>query len=143
MTAVTTATVRPATESDIPRVLALWRDVRGAAASSRDTPDAVRQLTEHTPDALLVAELDGDIVGVVIAAWDGWRGNIYRLAVRRDCRRKGIGLQLVNAGQERLRDKGCQRVTVLVFTEELGAEALWKAAGYDHDRAVVRFVRNL
>jgi ribosomal protein S18 acetylase RimI-like enzyme len=79
----------------------------------------------------------------VIAAWDGWRGNIYRLAVKRECRRLGIGLQLVNAGERHLSEKGVRRVTALVVTEELGAAALWKAAGYEQDSAVVRFVRNL
>jgi ribosomal protein S18 acetylase RimI-like enzyme len=133
-----TATVRPAEAADLPKVLALWEEARSEAASVPDTQDAL-----DTPDALLVAELDGDVVGAVIAAWDGWRGNIYRLAVRRECRRLGIGLQLVRAGEQRLRDKGVRRVTALVVTEELGAAALWKAAGYEQDSAVVRFVRNL
>jgi ribosomal protein S18 acetylase RimI-like enzyme len=138
-----TATVRPAEAADLPKVLALWEEARSEAASVPDTQDALDTLVAHTPDALLVAELDGDVVGAVIAAWDGWRGNIYRLAVRRECRRLGIGLQLVRAGEQRLRDKGVRRVTALVVTEELGAAALWKAAGYEQDSAVVRFVRNL
>jgi ribosomal protein S18 acetylase RimI-like enzyme len=140
---MTTATFRPATEADIPAVLALWEEARTVGASMPDTPDAVERLVEFAPDSLLVAEFEGDIVGAVIAAWDGWRGNIYRLAVRRDCRRRGFGLQLVRAGEELLRKKGARRITAIVVTEELGAEALWKAAGYAHDRAVVRFVRNL
>jgi ribosomal protein S18 acetylase RimI-like enzyme len=41
-----------------------------------------------------VAEGDGEIVGALIAAWDGWRGNMYRLAVREGHRREGIGLAL-------------------------------------------------
>jgi ribosomal protein S18 acetylase RimI-like enzyme len=142
MTAAT-AIVRPAESADFSQVLALWEDARSEDASIPDNEDALEMLIGHTPDALLVAELEGEVVGTVIAAWDGWRGNIYRLAVRRECRRLGIGLQLVNAGQERLRAKGVRRVTALVVTEELGAAALWKAAGYEEDRAVVRFVRNL
>ena len=138
-----TAVVRPAETADVGDVLALWEEARATEASLPDTPEAVQALIDHTPDALLVADLDGQIVGAVVAAWDGWRGNIYRLAVKRECRRLGIGLQLVNAGQERLREKGVRRVTALVVTEELGAAALWKAAGYEQDRAVVRFVRNL
>jgi ribosomal protein S18 acetylase RimI-like enzyme len=135
--------IRPGVAADVPAVLALWQEARSVAASTPDTPEGLQTLIEHTGDALLVAELDGDIVGAVIAAWDGWRGNIYRLAVRRECRRLGIGLQLVRAGEERLRDKGARRVTALVATEELGAAALWGAAGYEHDQNVARFVRNL
>jgi ribosomal protein S18 acetylase RimI-like enzyme len=137
------ATIRAALAADIPAVLALWEDVRSVAASMPDTPAGLQALIDHMPDSLLVADLEGEIVGTVIAAWDGWRGNIYRLAVRRDCRRLGIGLRLVAAGEARLHEKGARRVTALVATEELGAAALWGAAGYEHDRNVVRFVRNL
>jgi ribosomal protein S18 acetylase RimI-like enzyme len=137
------ATIRAALAADIPPVLALWQEARSVAASTPDTPAALQALIDHMPDSLLVADLEGEIVGAVIAAWDGWRGNIYRLAVRRDCRRLGIGLRLVAAGEARLVEKGARRVTALVATEELGAAALWGAAGYEHDRDVVRFVRNL
>jgi ribosomal protein S18 acetylase RimI-like enzyme len=135
--------IRPGMAADVEQVLALWQEARSVAATTPDTPEGLQVLIAHTEDALLVAELDGDIVGAVIAAWDGWRGNIYRLAVRRECRRLGIGLQLVRAGETRLREKGARRVTALVATEELGAAALWGAAGYEHDHNVARFVRNL
>lgn len=137
------ATIRAAQAADIPPVLALWQEARSVPASTPDTSAGLHALIDHMPDSLLVADLEGEIVGTVIAAWDGWRGNVYRLAVRRDCRRLGIGLRLVAAGEARLREKGAQRVTALVATEELGAAALWGAAGYEHDRNVVRFVRNL
>lgn len=135
--------IRPGVGADLEGVLALWQEARSVPASTPDTPDGLQTLIAHTEDALLVAELDGEVVGTVIAAWDGWRGNIYRLAVRRECRRLGIGLQLVRAGETRLREKGARRVTALVATEELGAAALWGAAGYEHDHDVARFVRNL
>jgi predicted MFS family arabinose efflux permease len=38
-------------------------------------------LLNADPEALLVAEVDGVVVGSLIAAWDGWRGSFYRLAV--------------------------------------------------------------
>ena len=56
----------------------------------------------------------GLIVGAVIAGWDGWRGNIYRLAVDAGHRRRGIGLQLVRAAEQYLHDCGVRRVTALV-----------------------------
>jgi ribosomal protein S18 acetylase RimI-like enzyme len=46
-------------------------------------------------------------VGTLVAAWDGWRGNMYRLAVLPEHRRAGIGRELVDAGYER--DKHLQR----------------------------------
>jgi len=135
--------VRPVEGTDIPEVLRLWETSRSITASIPDQPDFVRQLIEHTEDALLVAELDGRIVGALVAAWDGWRGNMYRLAVHRGHRRVGIARQLVRAGEERLRARGALRVTALVPREDEAAASLWSAAGYERDPYVERFVKNL
>src|SRR5829696_6246427 len=56
--------------------------------------------------ALLISERPGRVIGTLIAAWDGWRGNMYRLAVAVEERRSGVGLALVRAGEEHLRDCG-------------------------------------
>jgi len=93
--------------------------------------------------ALLISERPGRVIGTLIAAWDGWRGNMYRLAVAVEERRSGVGLALVRAGEEHLRDCGARRITALVGAEDEGALALWRAADYAHDRQVSRFVRNL
>jgi ribosomal protein S18 acetylase RimI-like enzyme len=92
---------------------------------------------------LLVAESDRQVVGVLIAGWDGWRGNVYRLAVLPSHRRQGIARQLVDAGHERLRAQGARRVTALVGGEEGAAHGVWRAVGYQRDEFVHRFVRNL
>ena len=135
--------IRAAAAGDIEAVLAVWAEARSAAAQTADDPDVVRQLLERDPGALLVAEADGAIVGVIIAGWDGWRGNVYRLAVMRDHRRQGIATQLVEAGHDRLRSLGARRVTALVGGEEGAAHRLWRAVGYQRDEFVHRFVRNL
>ena len=138
-----TAAIRAATRADVGAVLAVWAEARSAAARTPDDPRAVELLLERDPGALLVAELDGQVVGVLIAGWDGWRGNVYRLAVRPDHRLQGIARELVEAGHERLRTQGARRVTALVGGEEGAAHRLWRALGYQRDEFVHRFVRNL
>ena len=60
------------------------RTTPGGAASAR--------MVEHAPDLFFVAELDGEVVGTVLAGWDGHRGWIYSLGVRPDLQRSGIGV---------------------------------------------------
>jgi len=123
-------------------VLALWARARSAEASIPDDRAAVARAIDD--DALLVAELDGgEIAGTLIAAWDGWRGNMYRLAVGREHRRRGLARALVVAGEERLREVGARRITALVPREDAVAVALWRAAGYADDAAIARYVKNL
>jgi ribosomal protein S18 acetylase RimI-like enzyme len=135
--------VRRCEVRDLPGVLALWEQARSAHASTPDHRDTVERLITDSPAALLVAERDGEIVGALIAAWDGWRGNMYRLTVRKDCRRQGIGLQLTRAGEEYLRSRGARRVTALVAFDDDAAGGFWDAAGYPPDQATGRRVRNL
>jgi ribosomal protein S18 acetylase RimI-like enzyme len=135
-------TVRRCRPSDLPAVLELWAQARSDHASTPDRLADVERLVEDSPAALLVAERDDDVVGALIAAWDGWRGNMYRLAVRNGHRRQGIGLALTRAGEEYLRGCGARRVTALVAFDE-AAGGFWEAAGYPVDREIGRRVRNL
>ncbi len=137
------AQVRTATAADIDAVIAVWAEARSSAARTPDDPKVVEQLLERDPGALLVAESDGQVVGVLIAGWDGWRGNVYRLAVLPSHRRQSIARELVEAGHERLRAQGARRVTALVGGEEGAAHRLWRALGYQRDEFVHRFVRDL
>lgn len=124
-------------------MLELWAAERSSHASIPDRREDVERLLEGSPAALLVADADGALVGAVIAGWDGWRGNVYRLAVAAERRREGIGLMLVRAAEERLRSRGARRVTALVAYDDGVAGGFWDAAGYPLDREIGRRVRNL
>jgi ribosomal protein S18 acetylase RimI-like enzyme len=121
----------------------LWREAGSEYASTLDRIDDVERLVADSPAALLVAECQGEIIGALIAGWDGWRGNMYRLAVRDGHRREGIGLALIRAGEDYLRRCGARRVTALVAFDDKAAGAFWESAGYPFDREIGRRVRNL
>jgi ribosomal protein S18 acetylase RimI-like enzyme len=135
--------VRRCRRDDAPAVLELWQQARSEHASVADRLEDVEGLTGESPAALLVAERGGEIVGALIAAWDGWRGNMYRLAVREDARRQGIGLALTRAGEDYLRRCGARRITALVAFGDGAAASFWERAGYPNDREIGRRVRNL
>ena len=136
-------TIRRCWKQDAHVVLALWAQERSEHASTADRLEDVERLIADPPAVLLVAERDGEIVGALIAAWDGWRGNLYRLAVREGHRREGIGIALTRAGEEYLRERGARRITALVAFGDEAAGAFWESAGYPQDRKIGRRVRNL
>lgn len=135
--------IRRARYDDAQAVLDLWGQERSGHASTADHLEDVERLIEDSPAALLVADRGGEIVGALIAAWDGWRGNMYRLAVSKEHRRLSIGLELTRAGEEYLLSRGVYRVTALVAFEDEAAGAFWESAGYPQDREIGRRVRNL
>jgi ribosomal protein S18 acetylase RimI-like enzyme len=134
--------VRPSQPDEVDQVLRLWRE-SGRRAGATDDRAALTALLKRDPEAVLVAELDRRMVGSLIATWDGWRGNMYRLTVHPTIRRKGIARRLVEAGEKRLRAAGARRITALVSTEDSRAVHIWLAAGYEHDLRTGRFVKTM
>jgi len=134
--------IRPARADELEAILELWSET-GLGLRATDAPGSLEELLVADPDALLVAEEDGRIVGTLIAGWDGWRGNLYRLGVLPEYRRRGIGAALVREGERRLTERGAIRIVAAVGTDRRGADVFWEAVGYERDGSAQRFVRNL
>ncbi|HEY8171515.1 MAG TPA: GNAT family N-acetyltransferase [Dehalococcoidia bacterium] len=132
--------IRPCTPDEFDAVLALWRDA--AAATVTDDIEGLRALLEHDRDGLLVAIRGDAIVGTVIAAWDGWRGGIYRLVVAPSQRRRGLAGELVRAAVTSLEQRGVRRIAAVVDADDEQAMAFWTAAsrlGFERSEDRERF----
>jgi ribosomal protein S18 acetylase RimI-like enzyme len=129
--------LRPAGPADIPEVLDLWR--ASATPTSTDTAAAMHGLLRRDPGALIVAGPPRAIVGSVIAGWDGWRGSIYRLAVARTHRRRGIGRLLLHAAEERLVALGARRLHAIVVETDAHAVGFWDATEWEHQPGQRRY----
>ncbi|WP_305788268.1 GNAT family N-acetyltransferase [Symbioplanes lichenis] len=114
--------VRQFTPSDYDAVVAVWQ-----AAGREVVP---RSELTRDPQLYVVAERDGDVVGVVMGTWDGRRGWILRLAVHPGHRRRGIAGALVAELESRFRAIGCPRVNLLVMPDNEAGLGFWRAQGY-------------
>ncbi|MET8841646.1 GNAT family N-acetyltransferase [Streptomyces rubiginosohelvolus] len=134
--------IRSATPSDLDEVLAFWK---GAAegTSISDDGDGVARLVERDPEALILAEHEGGLVGTVIAGFDGWRCHLYRLAVHPDQRRRGVGSALLAAAEERFAALGGRRADAMVLDRNTSAHHAWRAAGYGPEPQWSRWVKHL
>ena len=88
------------------------------------------------PELLLVGEVEGTLVGAVIAGFDGVRGWVYHLAIAPEYRRRGFATQLVRAAEDGLRRLGCPKVNLQVRAVNHEVVAFYRSIGYEIEERV-------
>ncbi|MEU0086315.1 GNAT family N-acetyltransferase [Streptomyces sp. NPDC006274] len=134
--------IRDAAPEEAAAVLAFWQQA-AEGTSITDDVDGVTRLIARDPEALILAELDGVLVGSVIAGYDGWRCSLYRLAVLPSHRRRGISTALLAAAEERFVAVGGRRGDAMVLEANERAHRAWAAAGYEREDHWRRWVKPL
>lgn len=134
--------IRRCLEDDIESVLELWR-VAGSTPSSTDTSGDLLTTINSAASSVIVAVSGGTVAGSIIGGFDGWRGNLYRLAVHPDYQRRGIARRLVSEAEEWLRGQGAKRVGAVVEKDHPWATGFWDSTGFVLSPLDLRYVRDL
>jgi len=156
------ATIRRATTADMPAVGRLGAllvrlhhefDAARFIAASSGTPKGYAsylgsQLDE--PDVvILVAELDGEVIGYTYAGVEGWdymalrgpAGVLYDIVVDPARRSQGVGRQLLEATLAVLAERGAPRVVLSTAEQNEPAQRLFASAGFR--RTMIEMTREL
>ncbi len=132
--------IRPVITSDTDAVVALWLlvfpEYGDSTRPQRDPRANVARKLGFGDGLFWLVELDGRIVGTVMAGYDGHRGWIYSLGVHPEARRAGVGRALLAEAERALRALGCPKVKLQVLSTNAGALAFWHSVGYARDDVV-------
>ncbi len=137
-------TLRNCTAEDIPALFDLWRQ-SGSLPTATDSEEALLTRLSRDPE-LFVLALDGDrLIGCLMGGWDGWRANMYRLAVLPEYRRRGIARMLVHEVEKRFFEMGARRVYAMSVKPEIepGAADFWMSVGYELNPRTLPYVKTL
>lgn len=129
-------TVQAYDETHFEGVRALWLEAFPDDPPHNRAEVAIPAKLAVQPELLLVA-LDGDeVVGTAMAGYDGHRGWLYSVAVRRTHRRAGIATLLIEEAERRLALLGCTKVNLQVRAENAAVAAFYRGLGYEVEERV-------
>lgn len=74
----------------------------------------------------MVAELDGEVVGYIIYEMERSEFHVLNVAVRPDCRRRGVGQQLIEKVIGKLRPRQRTRINLEVRETNLAAQLFFR-----------------
>ena len=131
-----TVDIRSLSAADEEAVVALWRAV-GLTRPWNDPHKDIARARAVWPDLLLVAADGDEVVGAVMAGYDGHRGWLYYLATAPHRRGEGIGRRLIGEAEARLEALGCPKVMLMVRADNEPVLAYYDALGYGREATTV------
>ena len=118
------------------QVISLWKYVFGYE-TSHNAPEIVIDKKIDFNDGLFFVAVDNDnVIGTVMAGYDGHRGWIYSIAVSPDYRKKGLGSALLAFAEEILSEKGCMKINLQIMEGNEPVEAFYLSNGYQTEKRI-------
>lgn len=127
--------LRPFEERDEDAVIALWEACGLTRPWNDPRRDIARKLAVQR-ELFLVAVDDDEVIGTVMAGYEGHRGWINYLGVDPSRRGAGTGRALMAEAERLLRERGCPKISLLVREGNDAALGFYAALGYGRDAVV-------
>ena len=122
-------TIRPFELTDTEAVLGLWHAC-GLVVPWNDPEKDIARKRAVQPELFLVGCLAGRVVAVVMAGYEGHRGQVNYLAVDPALQGGGVGRKLMDDVEARLRSLGCPKINLEVRTSNVGVLAFYERLGF-------------
>lgn len=116
--------------TDRTHVVELWRRVFGYETAHNEPNLAISKKIAIKDSLFFVAVEGKEVIGTIMAGYDGHRGWLYSVAVDPKRRLCGLGRSLVEHAERALADLGCMKVNLQLMATNEATAAFYKSLGY-------------
>lgn len=145
---VTAVLIREALLADAPALARLNTVAMGYDYPEDRTAEKLAVILADSRAKILVAELAGRVAGYLHledyeVLYVNSMKNIMGIAVAPDCRRMGIGRQLLAAGEAWAREQGAQAIRLVSGESRTDAHAFYRALGFAGNKMQLNLKKSL
>ncbi|MDW3229898.1 MAG: GNAT family N-acetyltransferase [Acidobacteriota bacterium] len=123
-------------------IIELWQKCRlPLKPEGRDSREEISRQIQLSQVIFLVAEVNRQIVGTILATHDGRKGWINRLAVDQTFRGQGLAGDLVGQAEQELERAGLKMYAALIEEDNLPSIKLFEKLGYSFHPEIKYFTK--
>lgn len=117
-------------------VVELWQKIFGYDTAHNDPYLTITKKWAVHDGLFFVAVEKFQIVGTIMAGYDGHRGWLYSVAVDPIMRHQGLGSLLVHHAESALKSLGCLKVKLQILNTNIPVTSFYKRLGYEIEPTV-------
>jgi len=118
------------------QVIDIWKSIF-KYKDKRNNPSLVIDKKLAVNDNLFfIAVENGEIIGTIMAGYDGHRGWIYSLAVIPKKRRAKIGTKLLKLAESELKKRGCVKINLQIMQNNEIVKEFYLKNGYEIEERI-------
>lgn len=121
--------IRQYHSADYPEIQKILEEA-GMYHPPMDNQKNINNKHQKDPSSIIVAEIDKKIAGIILVMTDGWGSFLYRFAVKKAFRNKGIGTKLLEKAEKLLKKRGMQQVNIWVNPKDKKLTGYYSKRGY-------------
>ncbi len=123
--------IRYMKKEDYYEIYELWNSSKEIRINIQDdTYEKISKFIDYNSNLCIVAIENSEIIGSVLAGYDGRRGHIYHTIVRSDYRSKGIGNKLIDKVLEEFKSKEVNEIDLLSIINNHEGNTFWEHKGF-------------
>ncbi len=109
----------------------------------RDSKENITKEIKQKRSFFLLMELEGELIGSILATHDGRKGWINRLAILPEYRKSGFATKLIKEAEKKLINAGIGIIACLIENWNTSSMKFFKKSGYKSHIDIIYFTKRI